>query len=616
MPGSNMVKPMFGIPSLASPAYNKQGMTFRRLSEYFQQLESTTLRNKMTEILSVLFKEADKEEIGKLCYLLQGRVAPLFEAIEFGVADKMMIRAVALGLGIDASEVVKVFKQEGDLGSATANLKSQNSKLKTTAKNLKLTEVYNILLNVATSSGEGSHEEKIKLLGRLIKESDSLSSRYIIRITLAKLRMGFSDMTILDSLSWMLKGTKELRGEIERAYNVRPDLGFISETVKKKGIEGLKQIEPKIGTPILMARAERMTRGEDILEKIGKCAIEPKYDGFRLQGHFDGKSVKLFSRNLENVTTMYPDIIGGVKKQLKAKAIFEGEAIGINIKTGEYLPFQETVQRKRKYDVEIKAKEIPLHLFAFDCLMYNNENLLGKTYLERRENLEKLIGKGEIIHLAQTEIVSEGKRLEEIFQDAITRGLEGVMAKKLAGVYRAGARDFNWIKYKRSYASKLSDTIDAVVMGYDLGQGKRTGFGIGDFLIGILDEKQDKFVTVAKIGTGLTDSEWKELKLKIKNEKLKIEKKPEIFDVDKMMECDYWMEPKIVVEIRADEITRSPVHTAGRMMGPSKSGSAQEVKVAGFALRFPRLERFRDDKSPKEATTLSEIEKMYKMQGK
>ena len=131
-----------------------------------------------------------------------------------------------------------------------------------------------------------------------------------------------------------------------------------------------------------------------------------------------------------------------------------------------------------------------------------------------------------------------------------------------------------------------------------------------------MDEKQDKFVTVAKIGTGLTDSEWKELKLKIKNEKLKIEKKPEIFDVDKMMECDYWMEPKIVVEIRADEITRSPVHTAGRMMGPSKSGSAQEVKVAGFAIRFPRLERFRDDKSPKEATTLSEIEKMYKMQGK
>lgn len=188
------------------------------------------------------------------------------------------------------------------------------------------------------------------------------------------------------------------------------------------------------------------------------------------------------------------------------------------------------------------------------------------------------------------------------------------MAKRLEGTYRAGARDFNWIKYKKSYSSKLSDTIDVVVMGYDLGQGKRSGFGIGDFLIGIYDQKLDKFASVAKIGTGLTDEEWKQMK--IKSDKLKVKSKPKEYDVDKMMECDIWIEPKIVVEIRADEITRSPVHTAGRVMGPSKSGSAYVVKEAGYALRFPRLERFRDDKSPQDATTLVEVEKMYKKQGK
>ncbi|MBI4990985.1 ATP-dependent DNA ligase, partial [Candidatus Gottesmanbacteria bacterium] len=519
-------------------------MTFKRLSEYFAQLEATTLRNKMTEILAALFKEAKADEIGKLCYLLQGRVAPLFTAVEFGIADRMMVRAIALGLDVSQDKVTKAFKQEGDLGKAVEKLKAQSSKLKAKEKKLTILDVYEILYNVATAGGSGSQEIKIKLLGDLLHDVDPLSSRYIVKITLAKLRMGFSDMTMLDSLSWMLAGTKELRVEIERAYNVRPDLGFISETIKRKGIEGLRHVEPKVGTPILMARAERMTNGKDIIEKIGKCAIEPKYDGFRLQAHFDGKNVELISRNLENVTHMYPDIVAGIKKQIKAKnAILEGEAIGINLKTGEYLPFQETVQRKRKYDIEAKAKEIPLTLFTFDCLYVDGESFLGKSYIERRKKLTELFKSGEVIYIASEEVTDNPARIEEIFLDATTRGLEGVMAKKLDGIYRAGARDFNWIKYKRSYASKLSDIIDAVVMGYDLGQGKRTSFGIGDFLIGILDEKQDKFATVAKIGTGLTDDEWRELKLKIKNEKLKIDKKPEKYNVDKMMECDVWVEP-------------------------------------------------------------------------
>jgi len=371
-----------------------------------------------------------------------------------------------------------------------------------------------------------------------------------------------------------------------------------------------------------------MSSGADIIEKIGKCAVEPKYDGFRVQVHLsrikkqesrskDEKRefIRLFSRNLEDVTHMYPDIVEGIKKQIEVKeAIFEGEAIAYNPKTGEYLPFQETVQRKRKYNIEAKAKEIPLRLFAFDLLFVNGENLLHCPYTQRRKKLEELIKKGDGILIASETVVDDPQKLEVIFQDAVTRGLEGVMAKKLAGTYRAGARDFNWIKYKRSYAGKLNDTIDAVVMGYDLGQGKRSGFGIGDFLIGVLDEKKDKFVTVAKIGTGLTDEEWRELK--VKSSKFKVAKKPNNYEVDKAMDCDGWMTPKIVVEVRADEITRSPVHTAGRVMGPSKSGSAQEVKEAGFALRFPRLERFRDDKDPQDATTLTEIKRMFQLQGK
>lgn len=218
-----------------------------------------------------------------------------------------------------------------------------------------------------------------------------------------------------------------------------------------------------------------------------------------------------------------------------------------------------------------------------------------------------------VILLSDLKIAKNPKEIEEYFKEQARKGLEGIMAKKLDGTYQAGARGWNWIKLKKSYASKLSDTIDAVVMGYDLGQGKRQGFGIGDFLIGVWDEKREMFATVAKIGTGLTDEEWKQLKLKTKN--LELRARPKNYDVDKAMECDVWVGPKIVAEIRADEITRSPVHSAGRLMGPSKTGAAQEVKVAGFALRFPRLERFRPDKKPEDATTLEEVEKMYKQQG-
>lgn len=594
-------------------------MTFKRLAEYFSKLEQTTLRNSMVEILSSLFKEAHSSEIGKLCYLLQGRVAPLYEATEFGMADKMVIRAVARGLEVDAKKVEQEFRRQGDLGKAVEKMKLELSKSKTGHKKVSILDVYDILLQIAKTGGDGSQDGKIKQLGTLLSQVDPLSARYIIRIPINKLRLGFSDMTILDSLSWMIEGSKKLRPQIESAYNVRPDLAFICQTLKEKGIEGLHHVVPKVGTPILMARAERMTTGKDIVEKIGKCAVEPKYDGFRVQAHFKkgkGKDfIQLFSRNLENVTAMYPDIVEGIAKQIKAdEAIVEGEAIGINLKTGEYLPFQETVQRKRKYDIEAKAKEIPLTLFAFDCLYKNEKSLLSQPYTYRRQVLVNLFRTGETIHIADEEVTDDAKRIEEIFMDATTKGLEGVMVKKLDGIYRAGSRDFNWIKYKRSYASKLSDTIDAVVMGYDFGQGKRVGFGIGDFLIGVYDPKKEALVTVAKVGTGLTDEEWKSLQVKC--QKLRMKNMPKEYDVDKMMKCDVWVSPEIVVEIRADEITRSPVHTAGRLMGRSKSGSAQEVKVAGLALRFPRLEKFRTDKKWEDATTLSELEKIYTLQGK
>ena len=595
-------------------------MTFSQLSIYLEKLEQTTLRNKMVEILADLFSKAEKDEIGKMCYLLQGRVVPLYEAVEFGVADKMMMRAIVLGTGSTDREVLGVFKELGDLGKTVEGIKNLELRIKNKYKKLKITEVYEILYAVAKSQGEGSQEKKVKLLADLLHGADSLSSRYIVRITLAKLRLGFSDMTMLDAFSYMLSSSKSLREEIERAYNVRPDLGYIAYQLKEKGIKGIKNVNPNVGTPIMMARANRLADSGDIIEKIGKCAVESKYDGLRLQVHYkrvksDEIFIKLFSRNLEDLTLMFPDIEEAVIKQVDAtEAIFEGEVVAYNPKTGVNVAFQQTMQRRRKYNIAEKSAEIPVKLFVYELLYHEGKNYIHEPYTERKACLKKIIKPGKTIFYAQETISDDEKVIEKLFKESVELGFEGIIAKRLSGVYQAGVRGWNWIKFKRGMSKKLADTFDVLVMGYTKGEGKRTIFGVGQFLAGVYDNKKERFVTISKIGTGLTDEQFRELKKRV--DKLEVKEKPKEYEIDKLLEADVWIRPSLVVEVGADEITRSQIHTAGRLMGPSKSGAAQEVKTPGYALRFPRLERFRDDKKPYEATTTSEVEKMFKQQTK
>jgi len=577
-------------------------MKFSGLAIYFERIEKNSSRLEITRILAELFKSLNTQEIGKVVYLLQGRVGPAYEGIDFGMAEKTIIKASMSALNVDRSYFEKEFKKSGDLGQTVESFKKLYTSFE--EKDMEVLAVFDFFYRLATASGNGSQDIKTSLLSQLIRQLDPLSGRYLVRLPTGIIRLGFSDMTILDAYSWMLKGDKSLRPIIETAYHVRPDLGFIGTTLKEKGLTGLKKIEPKVFTPIIMMKAERMSSAQEIIKQIGKCLVEPKFDGFRLQVHYrkikDEVTVKLFSRSLEDVTYMYPDIVEGVRREVKAnELIIEGEAIGYNPKTGEFLPFQETVQRKRKYDIGKKAIEVPLKLFVFELLYLNGKNFIKLPFIERRRALEQVTIKNiniskQIIVVDHQEEVDREERLEEIFDQAVAKKLEGVIAKKIDGIYQPGARGWNWIKYKRSYSSKISDTIDCLVMGYDFGKGKRTDFGMGAFLVGIKDEKKDKFVTVAKIGTGLTDKEWRFLK--IKSQISKIKNKPNNYLVDKLMECDVWVTPKIVVEIKADEITKSPTHTAN------------------LALRFPRLERFRDDKKPQDITSLKELEKMYQAQ--
>lgn len=553
-------------------------MLFQKLAKYLEKLEGTSSRNEMTVILAELFGDASPEDARLIAYLSQGRLGPAYNSPDTGVADKMMLK-------VWGERAEKLFRQKGDMGLVAQELNKGKG-------NLSVRDVYERLLKIAGDGGTGSQERKQELIRKLLDELDAVSAKYAVKIILGKLRTGFSDMTVLDSLSWMVAGDKSKRKEIEIMYNVRADLGEIAAEIVK--YRKPREIEPEVGTPILMARAERAKNPAEIWTRNGRCAVEYKLDGLRIQAHRSQESgVRLFSRGLEEVSAMYPDIVEGLQEQIKEDCIVEGEMIAVG-KNGRFLPFQETVQRKRKYDILEMAKKVPLKIFLFDVLVLGDKNVVHEPNNKRRGMLEGLVKPGETVKLMPRVEIEKETEIERYFKEALTAGTEGIIAKKLDGPYQAGARDFNWIKYKKSYTqSALTDTIDAVVMGYDAGQGKRAGFGIGDFLIGVYEPDLDRFVTIAKVGTGLTDAEWRELK--VKGQELRVKSKPQNYEVSKQMECDFWVSPKMVVEILADEITKSPMHTSG------------------YALRFPRLISFRE-KRPEDSTTVAEIKKMVKLQ--
>ncbi|OGD79932.1 DNA ligase [Candidatus Curtissbacteria bacterium RIFOXYB2_FULL_41_10] len=579
-------------------------MRFSELAEYYEKLEATSKRLELVDILSKLFKEAKAEEIGKICYLIQGRVAPFFEPVEIGMAESMVAQSIGRAFNKSKDEVIKLYRHKGNMGIAAAQLSTNAKRL--TTKALSVTEVFEELAKIAKFSGKGTVEQKVSTLAQVLKSLDSTSVKHVVNIPLGTLRLGIGDPTVLDALSIAKTGDKKLRPMLEGAYNKTSDLGYVAENFFRKGEAGIRSVKLIIGKPIRPALAERLPNAEEAVKRLGgEFAAEPKFDGFRVAVHKNGNKVELFSRNLEDMTHAFPDLVEGAVKEVKAKtAILEGEAIAYNPVTEEFLPFQETTKRRRKYKIEEMAKQLPLVLFAFDLLYLNGKDITEKPYWQRRKLLESIIhGDDKVVRLAQERTLHTAQEITKFFNEEISEGLEGLMLKKLNSPYVAGGRGFHWIKFKRSQAGELTDSVDCVLLGVYSGRGKRTEFGVGGLLVGIYDAKRDEFVTISRVGTGLTDEEFR--KVKVISDKLQVAKKPA--RVNSKIEPSFWVEPKVVLEIYADEITRSPIHTAG---WDSSTGS-------GFALRFPRLVKFREaDKRPEDATTVSEIMKMYKDQFK
>ena len=581
-------------------------MLFETLCEYYDRLEKITGKIEMTKILADLFRKADPNEIDKIAYLTAGELWPEYLGHpELGIAERMALRAISKTTGLSVERLEKMLKTLGDLGRVAERAIMMRKVQALFTQPLTVKEVYEKFVKIAHASGPGSQDLKLRILTGLLVSAKPIEARYIMRIAVGQLRLGVGEMTILDALAEAFLGTKERRAIIEKAYNKAPDIGFIAKIVALEGEAGLKKIKIEPGRPIRPMLAERLQDPAEILRKLGgEAAAEWKFDGERCQIHKKGTDVLIFSRRLENITYQYPDVVDFVKKFIKAnEAIVEGEIVAIDPETGDMKPFQELMHRKRKYDIHKVMEEYPVRVYLFDAMYIDGEELLDLPYMERRKKLESILIPNENLVLAQMKIVRSVEELESFFLEAIAAGCEGLVIKSIRGdaIYQAGARGWLWIKYKRDYKSEMADTVDLVVVGAFAGKGRRAGT-YGALLVAAYNPEKDIFETVCKVGSGFTDADLAQLPVLLQPNI--VDKKP--VRVISELEPDYWVEPKLVMEVIGAELTLSPVHTAARDLVKQKIG-----KDAGIAIRFPRFIRWRMDKRPEDATTPKELLEMY-----
>jgi len=576
-------------------------MKFSVLAGYFQRLEQTRSRLEMTDLLVDLFSKVPKEDIDKVAYLCLGQFAPEYEDIVIGVGDKMMMHAIAMAAHRLPKDVEKKFKEVGDFGLAAEGMIGSGKGFSLAsftgqaAGELTAKEVVENLRKISSASGTSSQDVKIKSIAGMLGKASPLEARYLVRIALGTMRLGTGGMTLLDALAVLYVDDKKKRPVIEHAYNISGDIGLIARDLAAGGLKAVERIKPSVGRPIKMMAAQRVQRLEEIPAKMALFATEEKYDGERMQIHKDGEKIRIFSRRLEDITDQYPDVVERIKKGVTAKrVIIEGEAVAVK---GEKLQqFQILMQRKRKYDIEEYVKRIPVRLFLFDLLLVDDESWMSQPYTERRKKLESITRESKDLTFARRIITGDINAVRRFFNESLDRGTEGIMAKSLGedSVYRAGAREWLWIKWKKDYLEGLVDTFDLVLIGAIYGTGKRAK-RYGTLLGATYNANTDMFESFCKIGTGFTDEVLDEMPEKF-NSLLSREKPAR---VRSELKPDVWFEPGVVMEVSGAEITESPLHSCG-----------VDELGKGLSLRFPRFKQFRE-KKPEDATSTEEVIHMY-----
>ena len=561
-------------------------MRYSSLVGLYEELESTTKRLEKIDILSKFLKKIETDKLRIIVYLAEGRIFPEWDKRKIGFSERLMFKALNLGSGESIDKIEKLFREKGDLGLVAEEIFGKKKQSNLGNKILDVDKIFENIRKLAELEGKGTVNRKIQLITELLSNANGKEAKYIVKTVLENLRIGVSSGIIRDSIA----KTFDLNpGEIEAAADLSGDYGEVAELAKSGN---LKSVKIKVGKPIKCMLALLAQDVDDAFKALGeKVQLENKIDGFRLQCHFNGSEVKLFTRSMENVTPQFPDVVSYVKNNIKAKDyILDAEAVGYNPKTKKYLPFQAISQRiKRKYDIIDMSKKFPVELHVFDVLYCNGRNLMDESLHNRRQILEKIINekKKEIV-LTEKLVTDNKKSAAKFFDNVLKRGFEGVMVKNLESIYRPGRYVNGWMKLK-----SILEPLDLVIVRADYGEGKRAGW-LTSYTVAC--RKGNEFLEVGKVSTGVKEKEVELNNSSPENltykEMTKI-LKPLIIDTKGN---EVTLKPKIVIEVAYEEIQVSQKYQSG------------------FGLRFPKVIGLRIDKPLKEISDIKLVEKIFNMQ--
>lgn len=569
--------------------------SFEQFAALLRAVETTSSRRATVNLLAQAFRGLSAEEAPKAALLLTGSIAPPFTGIELGMAEAEAAKALAVAVGLPEAEVRSRLMVTGDLGSLASSL------IPPQPPSLRLGDVFDQLRAIAGDTGPGSQQRKREALAALLRRAGPDEARALVRIVTGALRLGAGESTILDALATAYLGGTAATPLVERAYSLTSDL---AETTTRAiaGEAALRAVRIEVGKPVRMMLAERLPTVEAIVEQLGPHAAEYKYDGERLQVHFDGHAFRAFSRRIEDVTHQVPDVLEALRPIARAPFIIEAEAVVIDYATGELQPFQQVLNRRVKRLTEDLLARYPLKAFVFDVLHLAGDDLIDLPYHERRAKLEALVKPSQRLATSTATRVADAPALATFYEEAVRAGTEGVVCKALNAAYHPGERGWAWIKYKGPAGGSLTDTLDLVVVGAWWGRGRRAGV-YGSLLVAVYNDAADRFETISRVGAGLSDRDLRE-RLPALLEPLREPSPPPT--VAATLQPDVWFRPAVVVEVLAQELTRSPMHTAAA----DQLGGGR-----GLALRFPRFVRYRDDKGPTDATTTAEVLRLYQAAG-
>jgi DNA ligase 1 len=543
-------------------------MLFMDFSRTCEQLEVTSGRLDMIDIISRVVPTLTPEELPVFVRFIMGRIFPDWSSKKLGIGPNLLYEAIGYVAGMKKEQVIEKITITGDAGRAVEELLSIKSQTTFFHEDLDLVRVYTELITIAEMEGKKSQREKLLAVRRLLGNAHPLEGRYLTRIMLEELRIGVGEGSVRDAISRAFSVDSAL---VEHAMQALNDAGEVAR-LARLGPDALREVHITLFHPVRMMLAQQGTI-PDMIREHGQIAAEFKYDGSRFQFHKKGNWARLYSRRLEDVTAALPDVIEKLITSTTHDVILDGEVIAI--KDNKPMPFQSVLRRfRRRHDIAEAQDAIEMVPNVFDILYLDGETLIDLPLEKRRQHLESVVKR----YIAPQVVSSDPGAIQQTYKDALEAGHEGIMIKVPASPYSPGQRGKNWIKIKPDV-----DTLDLAVIGGEWGEGKRAHI-FGSFLVACQD--QGKLIALSRVATGFSDEQLAEVYDLLKDRVIKKSGKEVSF------------EPDLVFEVGYAELQVSPTYEGG------------------FALRFPRFIRIRDDKNITDVETLDSIRERYQRQAK